>query len=644
MIASGGESIATRVASYSVSLAGQRPSRRLGTDRLVTFAVTFAAVLVVALRAGSYDIVVRQENGLVIWWVLALGVALGLLPRARLSPRVMLLLGALAAYAIWTGLSLTWTESAERTTAEVARVLDYLGLVALAVFVLDRFTWRSAIAGLVFGALAICALAVGSRLHPAAFPADGVASTFKSDRLDYPFGYWNAVGAWGAMSAALGLVWSAHDTSRARRATALALVPVAGLATYLTYSRAGIAAVALAIVAVLTLSRHRLTSLAHCAVASAATALAVVAVRGEPQIATATGTRGAGTVLIVIIFGAVVCAIVAALTAYSALDEQRLPRQVTRVLAGVLAVVLVGAAAVFGPSGVSRAWRSFRQTTVTSTSNPAARLTTLSGNRYDLWRVALQGFSAHPVTGTGAGTFEFWWNRHQRTTEHVRNAHSLWLENLSELGAPGLVLILAVAGSALAVAVSVRRRTRRTPSSGPASAVLAMFLVFLLSASVDWMWQSTAVTVLALGGVAILGARLSRRGIRLGWRGRSVLVGLALVASAVQLPGLIATKEIQRSQAAERKGDSGQAVASAGAAVAAEPWAASGYVQRGLVEESGGRLAAAAADLRAAVTREPTNYANWLLLARVQTERGLYTDAVGDLRQAKRLRPLDATS
>ena len=91
----------------------------------------------------------------------------------------------------------------------------------------------------------------------------------------------------------------------------------------------------------------------------------------------------------------------------------------------------------------------------------------------------------------------------------MRDAHNIWLENMSELGMPGLLLIIAVAGTALGVAVAVRVQVRRTASAGVAAAFLAVLLVYLLHATVDWMWESTAVTILALAGVAVLGARLA---------------------------------------------------------------------------------------------------------------------------------------
>ena len=121
-----------------------------------------------------------------------------------------------------------------------------------------------------------------------------------------------------------------------------------------------------------------------------------------------------------------------------------------------------------------------------------------------------------------------------------------------------------------------------------------------------------------------------------------VRAGVAIAclgAAALQIPGLLATTEIKRSQAAQRAGHPGQALAWARDAAGAEPWSASAYLQRGLVLESVGQLPAAAHDVERAISHERTNFANWLVLARIQTERGFYTAAANDYDRARRLRP-----
>ncbi len=608
--------------------------------RGIVFAAAVGLVLIYALRGGSYDIVAFEEYGLVIWVALAGALALGLLPRSRPALPVLVLLGALLAYSAWIALSLTWTESSERTFAELARSLDYLGLATLIAFATGQGTWRPALAGLGTGGMIVCVLAVGSRLFPSAFPDDGVSSAAHFYRLSYPFGYWNAVAAWGAMCTAFGLVWSAHADRRLVRALALALVPVAYLMTYLSYSRAGIAGTAVAGTAAVLLSRNRLTALLNTAIAAGGSVIAVFAVRGAPDIANATGTRGLDGAIGGIVLGAAVCALGAVATGALNADRPRVPRSVALSGAAVLAVVLAIAGAALGPRLASRAWHSFtRPAVVTQTNDPTQRLLNFSGSRYDVWKVAVRAFRHEPLTGTGAGTFEFWFNQHGGDAEFALDAHSLWFQNMAELGAPGLLLIIAVAVSALWTLVAVRRRARRAASAGAAAAGLALFVVYLVHASVDWMWQSTAITALALAVTAATGARLSRRVGRLQAPVRGGLAVGALVCAAVQLPGLLSTTEIRRSQSAERRGNPSLALAWANDAVSAEPWSASASEQRGLVLEAAGRYASAAQDIRHAVSEEPTNFVHWIVLARIDTERGQLNAAVADYRRAHMLRP-----
>jgi hypothetical protein len=623
--------------------AGQRRSspgrgRTQKASRTIAFLLSAAVILVYGLRGGSYDLVIYETNGLVIWWVLSIGVALGLLPRFRPAPATLMFLGALAAYAGWIALSLLWTDSSERTTLELARTLDYLGLVALFAFALDRGTWRSALAGLGFGALLVCVVALGSRLAPGTFGTDAIDLTYHIDRLSVPFGYWNSVAALGAMCIALGITWSAHDTMRIRRALSLALVPVAGTVVYLTYSRAGVGGAALAVIAAIVLSRNRITAILHTLIAAIGIALGILAVRGETQIAHSTGTRGAGAVLGAVLLAAALCAGVAVLTSIRGTDSVRLPAATEKTIGIIALAAVIVAAVALGP----RAWDSFTRTPTVTGSDPTARLASLSSSRYPVWKTAIKAFRSHPLEGTGAGTFQFWWNEHATDAEPLRQAHNIWLQNLAELGLPGLLLIVAVFASALRLAIVVRRRARRSTSAGAASALLAALIVYLLHASVDWMWESTAVTVIALAGVGIAAARLGERPLRLRLPGRALMALACAGAGILQLPGMFSTRAIEHSQSAAQAGNQALALAWARDAVRAEPWSASAYQQRGLVLESIGHLGEAAGDLNAAISREPQNYQHWLVLARIETERGRLSAAVRDYNRAHELGPRES--
>ena len=211
----------------------------------------------------------------------------------------------------------------------------------------------------------------------------------------------------------------------------------------------------------------------------------------------------------------VACGLAAVAVSLLRSEQWSVPRRVARPLGAAALIVVLIAAAVVGPRAISRGWHSFshpaRQTTVAGT-DPAARLLSLSSSRYLVWQSAIHAFDHKPVTGTGAGTFAFWWNRHATDYEFLHDTHNIWLQNMAELGLPGLLLIVAVAGGGLIVGIVVRRRARRGASVGASVAFLSAFVVFLMHATVDWMWEATAVTVLALAGIAIIGARLADLG------------------------------------------------------------------------------------------------------------------------------------
>ena len=104
---------------------------RADADRAIGFVVAAAAPFALAVQGGGYDIVAREFTSLAIWWLIALGMAFGLLPRARPPRSMRLPLAGLVVLVGWTAASLLWTSSAEDTFAELARILGYGGVAVL---------------------------------------------------------------------------------------------------------------------------------------------------------------------------------------------------------------------------------------------------------------------------------------------------------------------------------------------------------------------------------------------------------------------------------------------------------------------------------------------------------------------------------
>ncbi len=593
-----------------------------------------------ALRGGSYDLIARHEEGIVVWLLLEVGFAFGLLPRARLPRLLWVPLIALGALAALTALSVIWTESDGRTVDELTRVAHYGGIVLLAVSALNRFTWRAAAAGLSAAALLICGFAIASRLDPGTLP-DEVAAVFDSNRLSYPLDYWNATAAWGAMSLAAALAWSAHARQPLLRAAALAAAPVASLAVYLSYSRAGVVGVAVGTICVLALSRNRWTASAHTLLAAGAGAVVILIARGQPQIADGAGSEGAGVVLVGLLAAAFGCGLAALAIAAAGMDRIRLPGNLARAAVAAGAVVALLALTTAGRAPISDAWDEFQnQDTVAVGDDPASRLENVGGKRADVWEAALAAFEAEPVGGIGPGTFEFWWSRTGENPEFARDAHSLYFEQLAELGLPGLLLTVAFLGGLAAVGLRARVAAKRTVDAGASAAMLSVFAVFLVHAGLDWMWELTAVSALGIGaGCVAASAASSRSGAPLAPWPRFGLVGLALVAILIQIPGLVSTARVRESEATLAGGDPTRAQELAAEAVEAEPWASEPYIQRATVADVQGRLDDARADLLEAIDREPTNWRPWILLAQVELQRKDEEASRAAFDEARRLHP-----
>src|SRR5690349_11693111 len=115
---------------------------RLDPAGIAAWLLGAAPVLYLGFENGGFDPDQRGAAGLLVWWILLLAAAAGLIPSLRQGRSPLVLVGLLAAFALWTGLAAGWSESSERTVIELARVVTYLGLFILALVAVSAGRWR----------------------------------------------------------------------------------------------------------------------------------------------------------------------------------------------------------------------------------------------------------------------------------------------------------------------------------------------------------------------------------------------------------------------------------------------------------------------------------------------------------------------
>jgi hypothetical protein len=622
-------------------------------------------VLYLALRGGGYDQVVYSEVGLAAWWIVLLGSAIGVLSLRRIGWLGWGAVSLLALFAVWTGVALAWTSSAERTVAELGRVTAYLGFLVLALCVLRRETTRPLLNGLTVAFGAVSLLAVLSRLYPSAFPSDPLAPFFPGShsRLSYPFNYSNGTGNFLAIGIPLLLASATRARTLAGQAISAAALPVVVLGALMTASRGAVLTAVVGIAAFYLLAPDRLPKLASGLAAAAGSAVLVVSLLHRTGLRSGLSTPLAITqrhqltvLLIITCCGVALLQVGIGLAARYAVRPRALRfsrRQAGIASVAALAVLLAVGVAARVPGKVSHQWQVFKGTTVTgvASGNVFSRLGTVSGShRYQYWTAAVHAYESKPLIGIGPGTFQFYWARHAPFYEYIRNAHSLYLEVLAETGLIGFALIVGF--FVLLLVGGVVRAMRAPPSDRlTIAAATAGLAAFCAAAAYDWMWQLAAAPVAALLlGAAIVAcrrrprARDRRRARWSQWPLRAGTVAVSLAALVAVTVPFAATSAIRSSQAAAAHGDLRLALSDVTTAQNVEPYAATPRLQRALILEQMGDLPAAGAAISQAVADQPLDSNLWLVRARIAAESGLVAASVQYYSRAHQLNPTSPTT
>lgn len=606
-----------------------------------------------AFNAGGFFPETPAFVAIVLILVLVVRVTTAEHPFAGFSWPLAVAAIGLGLYCLWALLSATWSDAPSRALIEFDRAFLYL--VALVLFgslprSSDALRWM--LRGLALGIVVVAVAAFVSRALPEVFPTEPGLSK----RLGWPLTYWNALGILGSLGAVLCL----HLTSSLRehvavRVAAAATVPVIAATVLLTFSRGAILAGILGLLAYAVVGRPR--GLATGLLA--AVPLGALAVKfaydatllsGDHQRSAAAIDEGHDLALLV-----AACCVGAALLraalavaadwrlAALSLDWSMTGRAKVGAWAGSLALVVVALIALDVPDRVQTQYDRFVDTPKVSAAGETRERLTDPANtgRIDHWNVAFDAFQEDDLRGNGAGTYGPLWMRERPAdnTLVVDDAHSLYVETLSELGIIGLALIFITVVLLLAAFAPVRRGADRAVYG----ALFAAGLAWAIHAGIDWDWEMPGVTawLFCLGGAALASAR-ARTPPRPGpLNGTRVVVGAVLLAGAIA-PALVFVSQRQIDDAADayERGDCKEAAERAVAAVRTLENRPDPYEVLALCDVHLGFDRLGVAALERAVERDPDNWEFLYTLAAVRGSAGL--DPRPAAREALRNNPHDS--
>jgi O-antigen ligase len=159
------------------------------------------------------------------------------------------------------------------------------------------------------------------------------------------------------------------------------------------------------------------------------------------------------------------------------------PRRLTlRLASGLVVVALVGAIALPVGARVGRALKD------------------LVTDRMQIWRISATIIEAHPVLGTGPGTFQTVYDRAKPAgLERKWSAHNLWLNFATETGFLGLASVLWVV--LIGIREWVKAGRQRSPGVDPIRPIVTGVLIGLF---VDQCGDNTLLSVSTISGFWLL--------------------------------------------------------------------------------------------------------------------------------------------
>ncbi len=530
---------------------GRRPGRLLVVFKAFVALSLVGATVFGLVSEGLYDDalwipVAAGVLGLLFATVLARGFYDGV------SREGWVLVSLLAVLVLVKGLSMIWTISETETIKEALRASTYLAAFAIALAVdaaVPRLGWAlvvslAAVLGLfietsywfallllllaaVVGAsafargglpgyrqvgplvdglgLAVAAVA-GYGILQKAYPEDYEITSIDRYRADSTLGYPNTAAVVLGMGALLALSRMTAIRNPILRGLYAVLLLGSLVTLYLTLSRGGIGSFGLGLGVLFVLGANRLQMLANLLLVSVPGAWlwwrmqdlgALLSADAPMREKIADGLVFRNDLILALV---VAFALQAAFAFFVARYElTAVARRYVGVAVGVCAAVAAAAFAallVTGYGGLGGAVRGI-VSNPDQGGNAAERLISLGvGFRADYWKLAWEAWLENPLTGTGAGTFQYTWLEGRPGVQGVKQVHNLYLEQLTETG---IFAFAALVAFVIVLVVFTARAAWRHRPEGEGrlllSGLVAALVVYLISSAVEWHWYLPGATL-----------------------------------------------------------------------------------------------------------------------------------------------------
>jgi hypothetical protein len=533
---------------------GRRQGRLLATFKAFSLLGIFAATVFGLMSNGLYD---NEVNWL---WLPVAAAVLGLLFAAVLtrsffegvSREGWVLVSLLAALVLVKGLSMIWTLSETETIKETIRASMYLAAFAIALavdvavprpgwalvatlavllaafwetpyrwmlllvllaaavgasaFVRGSLPAEGQVGSLVDGLGLPVAAVAGYGLLQKAYPRDYEVGSIDGYRVDSTLGYPNTTSVILGMGAVLALSRMTALRNPILRGLYAVLLLGSLVTLYLTLSRGGIGAFGIGLGVLFVLGADRLQMLANLLLVSIPGAWLWWRMQGlgallDPDASMREKVADGLVLRDDLILALIVAFVLQAAYAYlvSRYELTVLARRYLGIAVGIGAAVAAAAFAallVTGYGGLGGAAREIFSNP-DQEGNPAQRLVSLGvGFRADYWKLAWEVWLENPLTGTGAGTFQYTWLEGRPGVQGVKQVHNLYLEQLTETGIFAFLALLAFV--VVLVASTARVAWRRRPEGEGRlllSGLVAATVVYLVSSAVEWHWYLPAATL-----------------------------------------------------------------------------------------------------------------------------------------------------